>query len=285
MTTSDCFYYQANRLFPEYPHQQRFQISMDPDLVPKPMHDAVVVNEVYTGQFAWKSSNEKWDKELPLAHIAITMHGCFSQEEFRSATMKAKDPNVTIHIYPDGVFIVCGARTADGVAIHIHRLRLRLLRVMKIQMFVHELQKSNVVVACTTGYLLCLDMIHSEQGDKSEYEPDSYPAVTYKPNYPAKAHPCFVFFQSGAFNVLGTSSLTQARRLTKEVGIERYRLDGPLAMTWMATRIGVLMTSERGIDAARMQRLLDHANYLMTLRNVRGMTIEAEEGKIENMML
>jgi TATA-box binding protein (TBP) (component of TFIID and TFIIIB) len=192
--------------------------------IPKQHHDPEVVNLVFTGHFRCESLRRDWEEKLPLREITEAIFGCFSHEEFRSVTLKAIDPDVTIHIYSNGVFIACGARSVLEVHVHIWRLVARLADVLGLFLKVLDIEKSNTVVAFTTGFVVDLNDFYRRNMRKSEYDPRKYPAVSYKPLRPMRDNPCLVIHASGAVNVVGADSFWGAITLFRSIDFSKYAL-------------------------------------------------------------
>lgn len=176
------------------------------ELIVKPYREERTANMVYTGRFKWWSPKRKY-KALPLKPLVICLMGHMNENSFRSCVVQLINPKVTVHIYTNGKFTVCGAKTAMDAITATHMVMATVAKdeELGILLEMYRFKLDNVVVAFSPGYAIDIAAFRYHNQWNTFWNPGKYIGLQHYPKWPA-TKPCYVIHDTGATNGVGTES-------------------------------------------------------------------------------
>ena len=200
----------------------------------KPSKPPKITNMVFTGRFKWWSPYYKLDA-LPLTPFVLCTGGHMNHKSFKSCVIKLWDPRVTMHIYANGKFTVCGAQsTTDAIqAVHDIISIVGEDNELGLILEMYRFKLHNVVVQFTAGFPIDIDAFWYHNQWNTLRTP-KYSGFQHYPKWPIR-HPCYVIHKSGATNGVGTESYEAAVDDYTDLKLDLYTPGSQLSQEYRKT--------------------------------------------------
>jgi len=145
-------------------------------------------------------------KSIPLTKLAKTIPNTeYNPEQFPGLVLRVKNPKSAILVFSSGNLVCTGTKSISQVK-EVIRQVIRILK--KINIKVTEKPKvtvQNIVASGNIHMMLNLNYL-SLALENTEYEPEQFPGLVYKLNFPPAT---FLLFSNGKLVCTGTKNNNQ----------------------------------------------------------------------------